>query len=139
MKQETIELVAHIGKLVRETWPKVKKENRLSSVQHAFQAYSNIVTNEKDRIHITIHTGQYTKEQIWLTIDGELGVYYLGDQEIEPICISLLKTRTVQIVKTFQVEVPVTGSETLDELFSLSNDYTATLTDVKLEEISNED
>ena len=150
MNKDSVKVVAMIGAIVRESWPGAQKSARLPLIKHALRDIDDqfielVMDLDKHRLQIT--TDLPRSELIIITIDGNMGLYYVNSTEgrvnqgehdmREPIRIELLETRTVQIVKTYQVQVPVTGSESLEELLSLSNDYSATLTDIKLEEIDN--
>ena len=140
MNKDSVKVIAMISAIVRESWPGAQKSARLPLIKHALRDIDDqfielVMDLDKHRLQIT--TDLPRNELIIITIDGNMGLYYVNSTEDEPVRIELLETRTVQIVKTYQVQVPVTGSESLEELLSLSNDYSATLTDIKLEEIDN--
>ena len=134
MTPQTAEIVQLLSSNVIALWPIITKKNRLStSLQAIHDTNHDISDLTKEDLKITIGD-----ELLILTIDGDLGLYYPLDDR-EPVRISLLTTRTVQVTKVYTIEVPCVGTETTGQILHLAKDYPETLTNTYQEEIENDD
>jgi len=137
MKTTTAEAVASISQAVRDNWATCPKAKRLLVIEDfLLNSDTLFISIESDRYNIRLYTDEEHTEMVLLSIDGDIGVYYISDiDDRKPIRISLLTTRKVRIVKTFEVDVPCVGTEDFDTLFTLANDYDEKIMYIHQEEI----
>lgn len=134
MNLKSAVIIGLIGKCVLKDWPKAPKSDRLTIVKYYLKARpikSDFTLSQPNKYTINITVGD---ELIVLTEDGDLGLYYPTTDK-EPIRISLLHRKTVRLTKTYDYEIPVTGSESDELLFDIAttNSYDPIVTIIKRE------
>jgi len=130
MRQETAEIVQLIGKVVKEQWPTCSKGDRLDKVVFALDCRDDICMTMYQSL-IGVKVDVLNDEHVYLTIDGDLGVYYVNSTKSgkldgtnrDPIRISLMTIRQVKVTEIYVVDVPCFETTTTEQLTTLAQDY----------------